>query len=112
MEVTRGAKLKKISDSPLQDLREHLGLLTIHLTMARVLCFLGTASLLLSHRQMCACALLLSHINYVAKTPLHFIEIWASYPGADSKRCAYDTLSEGASVCWVSWKKIGAYYME
>lgn len=45
VKVTRGAKSKKISNSPLQNLREHLGLLTIHLTMARVLCFLGIASL-------------------------------------------------------------------
>lgn len=101
VEVTRGPELKKISPSPLQDLRKHLGLLNIRLTVARVLCSLGIASL--SHRQTRACTHLLSHINYAAKTPLHFIEIWASRSGTDSERCAYNTLSEGASVCWVSW---------
>jgi len=73
VKVTRGAKSKKILNSPLQNRREHFCPLTIHLTMARVLCFLGISSLQLSHRQMCACELLLSHINYVAKTSLHFI---------------------------------------
>lgn len=45
VEVTRGPELKKISPSPLQDLRKHLGLLNIRLTVARVLCSLGIASL-------------------------------------------------------------------
>ncbi len=61
-------------------------------------------TLSLSRRQTRTCTHLLSHINYAAKTPLHFIEIWASHSGADSERCAYNSLSEGASVCWVSWK--------
>lgn len=45
VEVTRRPELKKISPSPLQDLRKHLGLLTIRLTVDRVLCSLGIASL-------------------------------------------------------------------
>lgn len=105
VEVTRGLELKKISVSPLQDLRKHSGLLTVPLTVARVLCSLGNRlTLSLSHRQMRTCTHLLSHINYTAKTPLSFIEIWASHTGAVSERCAYNILSEGAFVCWVSWK--------
>lgn len=58
----------------------------------------------LSHRQTRTCALLLSHINYAAKTPLHSIEIWASHPLADCEMCVQCSFSERASACRVSWK--------
>lgn len=103
VEVNGGPELKiKKDSSPLQDLRKHLGLLTIRLTVARVLCCLGIASLSYFHTDKCT--LVCFSLTCVSQPNLHFIEIWASQPGADSERCAYNTLSEGASVCWISWK--------